>query len=64
MFCQLIIISLFGLCGLALIAYLGDDGNPYPPLDEHGRPMKACFSSRGGRFVWVPTSTTSDKEKP
>ena len=41
-----------------------DDTTTGPPLDEHGRPMKVCFSSRGGRFMWVPTSTTSDKEKP
>lgn len=61
MFDQLFVIGLFVLYGLALI-YFGDNSSPYPPLDEHGRPMMGCFSSRSGRFMWV-SSPISKKEE-
>ncbi|MBT5503127.1 hypothetical protein HN858_04940 [Candidatus Falkowbacteria bacterium] len=34
------------------------------PRDEMGRPMKACFGSRGTRFCWVrQSSPTVDQDK-
>lgn len=38
---------------IVLFIVKGGDDTPYPPLDEHGRPMVASFSSRGGPTRWV-----------
>ena len=51
----ILVIGAFGFVGL-LIAIFGDQSSEYPPKDEKGRPMKACFSSRNGRFMWVRQS--------
>jgi len=36
-----------------LYAIFGDKNADYPPKDEKGRPMKACFGTRGTSFRWV-----------
>lgn len=52
----LFVVWLMYVAALALIVLFivkGGDDTPYPPLDEHGRPMIASFSSRGGPTRWV-----------
>lgn len=45
-----------GVIALFLSWLMMSGGNqPYPPRDEKGRPMKACFG-RGTPFRWVRQS--------
>lgn len=35
------------------LVFFGGQEYDYPPKDEKGRPMKACFGTRGTPFRWV-----------